>query len=219
MTCFAQLDARACVELASAVIAAIAALYVVLEYNARRREARYDRAATIEAQLTADPTLRFAITLLDWGEGQAPVPDGFTAFIAKDCFIHDRELLFAAMRPTLSNQVKESRDATMYRLVFVELFNYLERVLRLWKRGYVRSDDLPQTRWLAQELLHWTYARSTNHAPETWFSPAMADWYKDVHDGKSLDGLAVDFTTASAPRSARRQADRFRPDRRSPSAP
>jgi hypothetical protein len=191
---FQPIDITHYPEIVSAIGAFIAASIGFREYSLRRKESRFERASALESAFSTDPSLRFAITLLDWGTGTIPVPEEFKSYLDGTAIKHDLTLLHEALRPKLGSNIISSRQGTLYRLTFVSLFNHLERILGLWARGYVISEDLPQTSWLTKNLVKWTYAEIGGHPHETWFLPALNAWYPNLFKGQSLGEAILDFS-------------------------
>lgn len=191
------------------VLAVASGIWALLEYLRQQREKRAAQAAELEARFDDDPKLNFAVTLLDWGVGRLPVPPDYAGFLGGANMAHDIGVLRDAVRPGLTQATIESPAGTLYRLMFVNLFNHLERSLRLWRRGYVLAEDLPQTAWVIGQLCKWTYAGQDGTAaggePEKFFLPAMAAWYPDVVDGMALDELAKRFAQCGRRRRPRRR--------------
>jgi hypothetical protein len=147
----------------------------------------------LEQRLDSEPVLKFAMHCLDWGAGIIPAPVDHVEFLGSGKVQHDLTVMFDALRPGLTDRTAVSPPGTLYRQSFVALFNHLEQTLALWRRGFLLKEDLPRTRWVANELLNWTYAPLSGQSTAEWFRPAMGAWYKNTSNGKTLEDLVVAF--------------------------
>ena len=181
-------------EWISAIVAILALLGVGFEYANRKRLDRLQLAQEMIDRLTTDEMLLFATTVLDWGTGILIVPEAWRDVVKSPSVAWNLDDIQDALKPGLTIETRDNPVRLLYRHAFVQLFNHLERMGDLLRRGALDVQDLGPLADLANQLKLWDYASDLEREErEKLFLSPMKIWYPSGAPKMLIDAIVSAF--------------------------